>query len=225
MDVGALGLDQQDPDRSDLRTQFADAADGFAELVHRVGSEQWSLPALGVWDVRSLVGHASRALSTVEPSLGQPVVDGPAIQGPVEYYLTALGDGSDSEARRGLDAAIAERGREAGIALGDDPAGSVSSLVSRVVALVEATADDALVETRVGTMTLVGYLPTRTFELAVHSLDLARAIDRPLPPALGPAVAASCRLAGHIASRRPGAADALLLLTGRGDPTHTFTIL
>ncbi|MHB8220352.1 MAG: maleylpyruvate isomerase N-terminal domain-containing protein [Acidimicrobiales bacterium] len=212
------------PDRSDHRTVFAAAADGFVELVRHVGSEQWSLPALGEWDVRSLVGHAARALSTVESSLGHPV-DGPALPGPVEYFLAVLGDSADPEERRRLDAAIAERGRESGAALGDDPAGTVASLAARVVALVGATGDDILVDTRAGTMTLAGYLPTRTFELAVHGLDLAHTLCRPPPSALEPAVAASCRLAGQLASRRPNAADALLLLTGRGGPKHTFNIL
>lgn len=212
------------PDHFDRRAEFAAAADGFVELVRHVGSEQWSLPALGEWDVRSLVGHAARALSTVESSLGHPV-EGPALPGPVEYFLTVLGDSVDPEGRRRLDAAIADRGREAGVALGDDPAASVASLAARVVAVVGATGEDTLVDTRAGTMTLAGYLPTRTFELAVHSLDLARTLRRPPPLALEPAVAASCRLAGQLAARRANAAEALLVLTGRGDPKHPFTIL
>jgi hypothetical protein len=64
-------------------------------------------------------------------------------------------------------------------------------------------------------MTLIGYLPTRTFELAVHGLDLARAVGVPAPASLNPGIAASLELAGAIGAQLPSAGDLLLLLTGR----------
>lgn len=64
-------------------------------------------------------------------------------------------------------------------------------------------------------MTLVDYLPTRTFELAVHGLDLARTLGLPTPASLAPGIAASLELAGAIGARLPTAGDLLLLLTGR----------
>jgi hypothetical protein len=48
-------------------------------------------------------------------------------------------------------------------------------------------------------MTLIDYLPTRTFELTVHSLDLARALGIESLAVLGPAVSACCELAGRLA--------------------------
>ena len=59
-------------------------------------------------------------------------------------------------------------------------------------------------------MTLIDCLPTRTFELAVHGLDLARALGLPTPASLRPGIAASLELAGAIGARLPTAGDLLL---------------
>lgn len=64
-------------------------------------------------------------------------------------------------------------------------------------------------------MSLADYLPTRTFELTVHNLDLARAIGAPVPAAIGPAISEACGLAGRLAGCHPQAAELLLMLTGR----------
>jgi uncharacterized protein (TIGR03083 family) len=185
---------------------YLGAAQAFLELVRQVPGDAWSKPALGDWDVRGLTGHASRALTTVETYLATPA-SGPRQDGPVSYFLTVRG-GASAEA-------IAQRGRETGDALGSDPAGAVQELVQRITARVRSTPDDALLATPAGTMTLADYLPTRTFELAVHGLDLARALGLPTPAPLGPAISASLELAGAIGARLPTAGDLLLLLTGR----------
>lgn len=209
-----------DPAKVGLRA----AAGGFSELVRKLGAEDWDRPGLGEWDVRGLVGHTSRALSTIEIYLGKEAA-GPRTQGPVAYYLKMLSTATDPEERRRLDASVAERGREAGAALGDDPALGVSRLLERVMGLVDRTPGDALLATPAGTMTLADYLPTRTFELTVHSLDLARCMDLHVPSGLLPAVASSCVLAGELAGRLPSAPDLLLLWCGRtGLPDH-LTIL
>lgn len=207
-----------------VRDAFRSASLGFVELVAGIGPEAWGRPALGVWDVRSLVGHTSRALSTIETYLGGSS-SLPAVGGPVEYYLRALPHDPDVETTLGRHAGIAARGVEAGEALGTDPQAAVSTLADRVQALVARTPDEGPVGTPAGPMTLIGYLPTRTFELTVHSLDLARALGVEVPAVLGPAVTASCRLAGAVAGRRPTAPDLLLLLTGRDDLPTGLTVL
>jgi uncharacterized protein (TIGR03083 family) len=189
------------------RSCFAAAASCFNELVRQVPASAWVLPALGVWNVRDLVGHTSRALSTIDAYLdGEP--GGDAVESPVGYFLAIRAALADADA-------VARRGREAGAALGEDPAAAIADLVHRVTARVDATADDATVATPVGAMTLAAYLPTRTFELTVHSLDLARALAVESPAALGPAVTACCELAGRIAGQLPRAPELLLALTGR----------
>lgn len=199
----------------DVRTCFEAAAASFTAMVGRVAPGQWSAPAVGQWDVRSLVGHTSRALETVRTYLGRSV-DGPMVPGPVEYYLAALGRSPDTPQRRRLDEAIAERGRQAGVDLGDRPATAVTELAEDVVRLVRHTSDDAVVGTPAGPMTLMGYLPTRTFELAVHGLDLCRSLGIEVPDELAPALESSCVLAAQLAARRHGADAVLLGLTGRG---------
>ena len=191
-----------------VKAGYLGAAQAFAELVGQVPDDAWSKPALGEWDVRGLTGHASRALTTVETYLAAPA-SGPRQDGPVSYFLT-IREGTSP-------AAIAQRGRETGDTLGHDPAGAVRELVQRVTALVRQTPGDALLATPAGTMTLLDYLPTRTFELAVHGLDLARALGLPTPASLGPGIAASLELAGAIGARLPTAGDLLLLITGRTD--------
>ncbi len=114
-------------------------------------------------------------------------------------------------------AAVTQRGRDAGAALGDDPSDAVMALATGVRQLVRESPDDAVVTTPVGAMRLVDCLPTRTFELTVHTLDLARALGIRPPAALGTAVGGSLLLAAGIAAVLPDAADILLLLTGRGD--------
>jgi uncharacterized protein (TIGR03083 family) len=207
-------------DDGPITRELRGAAFGFSELVGQIGAGDWGRPALGEWDVRALVGHTGRALSTVEVYL-EKVPTGPPVENAVEYYLKMLSNVTDPDLRGELDRAVAERGREAGAALGDDPASEIEQLAERVVGVVDRTPGDAPLATPAGTMTLAAYLPTRTFELAVHSLDLARATGLEIPPNLLPAIASSCELAGAIAGRLPSAPDLLLLMTGReGLPEH-----
>jgi len=108
---------------------------------------------------------------------------------------------------------VAERGRQAGAALGDRPAETVAAVAERVLALVDSSRDDALVTTPVGTMTLVGYLPSRTFELVVHGLDLAAATGAGAD--FAGALSDCVLLAAQQAADRGAGVDVLLALTGR----------
>jgi uncharacterized protein (TIGR03083 family) len=215
--IGIVNFDES-------RSCFRSAAHSFVELVDEVRPEQWMLPALGVWDVRSLVGHTARALSTIEAYLAIPS-QGPGPDSPVAYFLSVLSSDHESEERKRQDAAIAERGRQAGAELGADPAKTVREITMRVLARVDAAPDEALLATPAGSMTLGAYLPTRTFELTVHSLDLARTLDMDPPVGLTPAIAACCELAGALAVRRPNAASILLTLTGRNDHALGASVL
>jgi hypothetical protein len=198
---------ESDPD--DVRTHYRLAAHSFASLAASVDPGHWTRPALGVWDLRSLVGHASRALLTVEAYVhAAATTDAPTLADAVAYFLASTAALADP-------VAVADRGRQAGVALGERPADKVAEIVERVLALVDQRADDALVATPVGAMTLAGYLPTRTFELTVHSLDIARAADLDPPPDLGGPIASSLSTAADLAVARGGAGDALLALTGR----------
>jgi len=63
-------------------------------------------------------------------------------------------------------------------------------------------------------MRLSSYLPTRTFELVVHTLDLSAALDLGLRAPRAP-LAAALRLAADLALARDEGEQVLLALTGR----------
>lgn len=197
------------------RECFRAAAVAFSGLVSSIDGPDWTRPALGVWDLRSLVGHASRALSTIEIYLGKPA-GAAEVHDPAEYFVAV---------RSADRQAIARRGREAGEALGEDPAGALADLSERVQVLVDRTADDTTVGTPAGSMRLVDYLPTRTFELTVHSLDIARAAELPLPNGLREPIAECCALTGVVAGRVPEAPELLLLVTGRSSLTEGLSVV
>ena len=205
-----------DEDWAGSRSAFTGAAQWCARTVALVG-DRWDAPGLGEWTVRDLVGHTSRSLTTVRAylSAGPVPVERPDA---AAYFSWML-------AQPLAGAAVAQRGRDAGAALGDDPAAAVVRLVEEVCTLVAGLAPDAGFATPAGGMTALGYLPTRTFELVVHTCDLAVALGlEPRPPA-GPATSALATVAG-LAARDPALSGPLLLTaTGRGALPAGFTVL
>jgi uncharacterized protein (TIGR03083 family) len=143
-----------------------------ATLISTIGAipdRQWDQAgALGEWTVRQLLGHTLRAFTTIEAYL-LPAADQPATieTDAVGYYHIAL-------AAPDLHQAIAERGRQAGADL-SDPVAQTEEIVRRVLGLIDATADHAVVKAAAGVMTFGQYLTTRLVELVVHTVDLQRA--------------------------------------------------
>lgn len=183
---------------------FGSSARWLGALATAVGPDDWDRPGLGTWDVRSLLGHAARALVTVEDYVARPAdrIDTPTT---LDYLLMA--GQADS-------AAIAARGVTAGRQLGDQPAAHVAELVARVSELVAITEPDALLSTIAGGMTLEAYLPSRTVELVVHGCDLAAAIGADVdPPAEAAASVARLLTEAYLATGR--AATFCLALAGR----------
>jgi uncharacterized protein (TIGR03083 family) len=196
------------------RRAFADAAAEFVRTAAVVG-DRWERPGLGEWDVRALVGHTSRSLLTVESYLAQPAAT-VEIASAADYYAAtsamAAGPG------------VVARGVAAAAALGDDPATAVAEIADRVVPLVERTDPGALLTTIAGGMRLDDYLPTRTFELAVHTCDLATALGLPLEvPAT--AAAQTLQLVAQLATRGGTAGALLLATTGRRRLPDGYSVL
>jgi uncharacterized protein (TIGR03083 family) len=198
----------------DSRRAFADAAGWFVRTTTLVG-DRWAEPGLGEWDVRALVGHTSRSLLTVEAYLARPA-DTAEVPSAADYFRATRAMASDP--------AVAARGRDAGTALGDDPAAAVAEIAARVVPLVDGRDGGTLVTTIAGGMRLEDYLPTRTFELAVHTSDLARALDAPLDvPAT--AAAQALQLVTELAVSEGGAGPLLLAATGRSGLPAGWSVL
>lgn len=197
------------------REGYALAVATFVDAVRVIPPDAWTRVALGEWNVRDLVGHTARALTTVETYLDTPTHTIEAGH-PVEYYTRVMG-ALDHEA-------VTQRGRVAGEALGEDPYAAVVALRDRVLERLARTEDEALLATPAGGMLLLDYLPTRTFELTVHTLDLAYALGMdvhvdPLP------LACSLAIAAALAADRADGAQVLLALTGRLALPERFTVV
>jgi Mycothiol maleylpyruvate isomerase N-terminal domain len=171
--------------------------------------------ALGEWDVRALVGHTSRALVTVETYLARPAPSA-EIASAADYF----------RATRAVAAgpAVVARGRDAGTALGSDPAAAVAQIAERVLALVATQDGSALVTTAAGGMRIADYLPTRTFELAVHTADLTTVAGVP-PDVPATAAAQALAIVAELAVVGGLAGPLLLAATGRPGLPAGFSVL
>lgn len=185
---------------------FLEAARSFAELVTALPADL-SGPGLGEWDLRALVGHTARSLTTVSTYLRQPA-DEVVLNNAADYIGGLAGVSTDS--------CITQRGVEAGRQLGADPSRAVQTLLDAVTADLTDADPEQIVSTYAGGMRLRDYLPTRTFELVVHGLDIdaAAAVGWTPPPQ---ALAEAVGLAAEVAVRRGEGPRLLRLLTGR-DP-------
>ncbi|WP_418003574.1 maleylpyruvate isomerase N-terminal domain-containing protein [Mycobacterium sp. PDNC021] len=196
---------------------FVSAATAFADLVALIPATSWDGPGLGDWDLRSLVGHTSRSLITVSSYLRIPA-EREDVTGPAHYYYALL---------RGYAAGspdIIERGREAGRVLGADPSAKVTELLHQVLTDLDGAGDPLIAVIGGLGIRLSNYLPTRVFELTVHSLDIARATGIDFAPP-EQALEAAAVLAAQISALTGQAAAVLTALTGRGALPAGFSVV
>lgn len=196
---------------------FINAASVVADLVDTIPAAAWDGPGLGVWDLRALVGHTSRALVTVVEYLRRPATAEEVTTPEAYYAVVARRFGADSSG-------VAERGRAAGVALGDDPAGAFRTRLADAIAALDGMGDDDLLTTIAGGMRLGTYLPTRTFELVVHGADIATATGATIvfPPFV---LAESAALAARIAVELGKGPAVLAALTGRSALPPGFSVV
>ncbi|MEE3248467.1 MAG: maleylpyruvate isomerase N-terminal domain-containing protein, partial [Chloroflexota bacterium] len=188
----------------------------FASVVDQVDIDGWDEPALGEWCVRDLAGHTYRAFTTVLSYSAAPD-DKVEIERPVDYFLKVLGDNVGQKQ-------VAELGRAAGLEIIDDPRMMVRGFAMYVKNKLDDLGDDHIMGTVVGGMRLIDYLPTRTFELIIHTMDLAKAVGVDAkPPEKG--MTATLEILGQIALYRGHASDLLLAATGRGGLPVGFSVL
>ncbi len=201
---------------------FAATAHVFADLVGTLPADRLSGLGLGSWTLRDLVGHTvSAGLAGVTEALGRPATT-EDITTPEGYY--ALAKTVDPAFLQAVVARSSTDARDWGARLGDQPAGQVRRLAERAVAAVAAADPDALVTTAAGGMRLGSWLPTRTFELVVHSMDVARAADVRVDLPVD-ALAESAALAARLAAVTGGGQPVLLALTGRRDLPAGFSVV
>ncbi len=205
-----------------VQETYLSAAKAFADLVGRVPEQTWDRRCLGVWSLREVAGHASTAaLSSVLKALARQGTS-EAIASPEGYYAFAWT--VDPEVYRAAVQVNTAGARSDAVALGDQPARAVRHLVDQVIATLATISGDPIVESAAGGMRLNAWLPTRTFELAVHSLDIATSADVPvdLPEAV---LADATALAARIAATTGTATTVLQALTGRGPLPDRFSVV
>lgn len=196
---------------------FQSAAEAFLDLVAQVRVDQWQDPALGSWNVRSLVGHTSRAILTLETYLSAPPAVEDNLPDAEAYYVRVLGEYTDNEA-------IAARGVAAGDALTPDSGIEFAAALDRGMALIRESGPHRLVAVGDFGIRLEEYLRTRVFELVIHGMDIAKATG--LEHGLSDAVIAEVAdLSARVAVRKGFGQDILFALTGRRPLPGRFSIL
>lgn len=204
-------------DPAAARTALLDAGAWFADLVGELRPHHCTRPGLGTWDVRALVGHTHRALVTLGTYLTVPAED-ETCTGVAQYYALSGAATDPGE--------VAARGVAAGHELGRHPDATVRASLERARdALAQVPLDeDPLIRTVVGGTRVRAYVPTRTFELAVHGLDVARAcaLDRRPPEHV---LADAGQTALEIAASGGHLPEVLLALTGRRPLPPGFSVL
>jgi uncharacterized protein (TIGR03083 family) len=197
--------------------QFEQSAHAFVDLVHQIPADAWNAPGLGEWTVRSLVGHTTRAILTVEQYLH---LDDPGevnVPDAEHYYAQVYVQFTDPDAVR-------ERGVEAGRWLGEDPALRIVEALGRANLEIELAGPQRVVSIGGMGIPLPEYLRTRVLELVVHTFDIARAIGRPAEVPVA-AIEAATALAASTAALRGDGEAVLRALTGRGTLPEGFSVV
>ena len=200
----------------DIRETYLEAGEYFASVVDQVDIDGWDEPALGEWCVRDLTGHTYRAFTTVLSYSAKPAekVD---LERPVDYFLKALETLADPKM-------VAEGGRAAGLEIIDDPRMMVRGFAMYVKNKLEELPDDFILACPIGGIRLIDYLPTRTFELIIHTMDLAKAVGvEAKPPEAG--MDATLQIMGQLALHRGHSSELILAATGRGGLSEGFSVL
>ena len=194
---------------SAVRATYAAASDAFLDLVAPIPPERYAGPGLGAWDLRALVGHTARSFVTVTTYLSTRA-ETVAARSVGEYYVLV----ARIAAAEGTDA-IRDRGLAAGAALGEHPLDALRAARAAAEEALDRLGDeDPVVETLGGGMRVSDYLPTRTFELTVHALDIAAALGTTFQPPRA-SLAEALHVAADSALELGLGTDVVLALTGR----------
>jgi uncharacterized protein (TIGR03083 family) len=205
-----------------FRDTYLAAADAFADLVVRLPDDGWETPGLGEWTRRDLIGHTvSSALRQVPPVLANPAGH-QEILSPEGYW--AFARSVPPEVYAAAVAASTDDARKTGTELGPDPADEVRHLVGAAAEALAAVGDDDLVETPAGGMRVADWIPTRTFELAVHGMDVATSAGVAFPLS-GEALAESAAIAARVAVALGDGPLLLRALTGRSSLPSDFSVV
>lgn len=199
-----------------IRQAYKDSAEFFLKTLTQVPGDAWAAPGLGEWTLQELVGHTYRSFVNLETYAATP---GTQVDqnDPVDYFLAVRGGQANP-------ATVAQRGREAGQELGEEPVTRVNAAAQQATKVLDGLTDDAILTTLVGGMRLIDYLPSRIFELTVHTLDVAKAIGvKEEPPSA--AMRVTLHLMADLAVASGVGADLAFAVTGRLSLPPGYSVL
>lgn len=198
------------------RSLFRTAAESVATLLDDVAD--FTVPGIGNWDLGGLAGHFLRAVRTPIAYLQQPVPEGEPLASAPSYIAGYLRWRRDDPVA--ADEAVATRGSQEFTLVTSDPARAIRVDAARLDEMLGEELPTRRLPTRFGPMRLDDYLRTRSVEVVVHGLDIARALDVVWNP---PAALLSDVLAllADVAVEIGDGENLLLLLSGRIDPKTT----
>lgn len=205
---------------NDYRSALSAAVVQVADLIAPV--VDFTIPALGVWDLAGLVGHFLRAVRTPLSYLGEPEPAGSVLPG-AAHYVAAYLDRRDTDPAA-VDESVAARGTSEIAGDLHHPREVLLEEASRLDAALSTTPPDRLIGTPFGALRLGDYLRTRSLEIVVHGGDIARALGTTWSPPQT-LVADALSLLGEVSLLRGSALDLVGALTGRIDPGNVLPVL
>ncbi|GGL09008.1 maleylpyruvate isomerase N-terminal domain-containing protein [Mangrovihabitans endophyticus] len=206
----------------DFRRTYRAAAVAYADLVSRIPADRLDSPGLGDWSLRDLIGHtASSGLREVPSAIATSAAE---LQVPSAEAYWAFARSAPRDMVEAAMAASTRDARETGKSFGDQPGTAVQDLAGRATAALAEAGDDDVVASAIGGMRLRDWITTRTFELAVHGLDTARAADLPFEVS-AEVLADAAAMAARVAATVGDGAPVLRALTGRGALPEGFSII
>ncbi|WP_203834559.1 maleylpyruvate isomerase N-terminal domain-containing protein [Winogradskya humida] len=206
----------------DFRWAYKSAVTVFTDLVIRIPGDRWDGAGLGEWSLRDLVGHTvSSALHQVPGVLASPA---PSVVLDSAEAFWGFARSVPPEVYAAYSVASSEDARKAGEALGDDPGAAVIDFARKATQALSAAGDADVIASPGGGMRVRDWIPTRTFELVVHGLDVAAAANVPVEFA-GQVVTDVTLQAAKTAATGPEAAFLLRALTGRATLPTGFSVV
>ena len=205
----------------EVHDTFLEAVEALPDLTEQISD--FSVPALGEWDARALTGHMLRSVTAPVRHLADPEPEAGPLPSAADYYLAYLEwRRADSES---ADAEVAARGEHELDGIEPDRFTSLfraSAAAAR--AALQGITGDRKVTTPFGAMRIQDYLRTRTLEVTVHGLDLARATNVAwTPPETG--TETSLLLLTEISLQGGNGNELLLALTGRDVVSGVLPVL
>lgn len=203
---------------SAVREWFRHVSRGALALIEQVPPDAAERPGLGNWNLAELTAHTIRAWTTLTQYLESPEPAGQAPMSAAEYLATGM-------TTPGIHEGVEQRAREDAAELGGSSAAAAREAAAAALEALEEAPDNRLVMSRLGPLTLREFVRTRTLELVVHGLDLARALGVEPPKEVRDAAVPAITLLAQAAAERGMATELLEAAAGRRELPGDYNLM